>query len=378
MKRLAIPLFIALILFWSSNALASQSNNYILDVHAIYSSGSPEESANFCFSDVVIGGEIGGEEGSSNYDLSIGYIYLNGIETPVVNSPPSLDSIGDKITNEGQALSFVLGASDPDGDSLTYSASNLPPGAIFNPSTKTFNWAPDYMQSGTYSGIHFQVTDNDLSSFENITIRVINVNRQPLFNSIGNKSVNENELLQFKVEASDLDGDSLTYSASNLPPGANFDVTTQIFSWTPVSGQKGVYTDVRFRVSDGSSSASEDIMITVGDATPPDKPTIDPVTSLTTNPTQTITGTKPLDAVTVIVGSAQAAVGPVSCPTSTTWSCVVTLQEGTNDFTVIAEDDLGNQSLAATAAITLDTLPPDFTITFPPDGSYIDRHGNAH
>jgi len=295
-----------------------------------------------------------------------------------VNRTPILNPISDKVVNEGTLLQFTVTASDPDNDPIAYSASSLPAGASFNPDTKTFSWTPDYTQSGIYPGIHFQVTDNDLSSFKDVTIIVMNVNRQPLLGSIGNKSISENQLLQFKIEASDPDGDTLTYSASNLPSGAEFNIVTQIFSWIPISGQAGVYADVHFTVSDGPSNASEDIAITVSDATPPDRPTIDPVTSPTTTAAQTITGTKSPDAVRVIVGSVQATIDPVSYPTPATWSCTATLQEGDNDFTVVSEDDLGNQSLAALATITLDTLPPDFTITFPPDGSYIDRHGNVH
>jgi len=65
------------------------------------------------------------------------------------------------------------------------------------------------------------------------------------------KSVNEGELLQFTISASDPDGDSLIYSASNLPQGASFDPDTQTFSWTPDYGQSGVYPNIRFEVSDG-------------------------------------------------------------------------------------------------------------------------------
>ena len=48
------------------------------------------------------------------------------------------------------------------------------------------------------------------------------VNRAPVLASIGNKSVNEGSLLQFTLSATDADGDTLTYSAVNLPTGAIF------------------------------------------------------------------------------------------------------------------------------------------------------------
>ncbi len=94
----------------------------------------------------------------------------------------------------------------------------------------------------------------------------VDVNQSPLLASIGNRSVNEGELLQFTVSATDPDGDALTYSASNLPSGASFTPATRLFSWTPTSGQAGTYSNVRFEVSDGVLTDYENITITVNGA----------------------------------------------------------------------------------------------------------------
>ena len=68
------------------------------------------------------------------------------------------------------------------------------------------------------------------------------------------------------VTASDSDsGDTLTLSADELPPGADFDPETQIFSWTPGEGDAGDYT-VTFTVTDDGSpprSASQEVSIRV-------------------------------------------------------------------------------------------------------------------
>jgi chaperone required for assembly of F1-ATPase len=180
-----------------------------------------------------------------------------------VNRPPVLNSIGSKSVNEGALLSFIISATDPDGDTLTYSPSNLPTGANFNASTQTFSWTPTFSQAGSYPNVHFQVSDGSLTASENITITVNNVNRPPVLNSIGSKSVNEGALLSYTISATDPDGDTLTYSASNLPTGANFNTSTQTFSWTPTFSQAGSYPNVHFQVSDGSLTAAENITITV-------------------------------------------------------------------------------------------------------------------
>ncbi|SES77215.1 Putative Ig domain-containing protein [Methanococcoides vulcani] len=87
------------------------------------------------------------------------------------NAAPVLSSIGGKTATEGSALSFVITASDADGDSLMYSASGLPTGATFNGASRTFSWTPDVGQAGTY-GVTFEVTDGEFTDSEIISIIV--------------------------------------------------------------------------------------------------------------------------------------------------------------------------------------------------------------
>jgi len=87
------------------------------------------------------------------------------------------------------------------------------------------------------------------------------VNRAPVLATFGNKSVDAGSLLTFTVSATDPDGNDLTYSASNLPINATFNPTTRTFAWTPATDQVGTY-NVTIRVTDGSLSDSESILIT--------------------------------------------------------------------------------------------------------------------
>jgi len=86
------------------------------------------------------------------------------------------------------------------------------------------------------------------------------INRAPVLNAIGAKSVDVGATLSFSVSATDEDGDALTYSATPLPTGATF--SNRAFSWTPSSGQKGSYT-IAFSVTDGLAQDSESVTITV-------------------------------------------------------------------------------------------------------------------
>ena len=76
------------------------------------------------------------------------------------------------------------------------------------------------------------------------------------------KVVSVGEKLSFTISAEDADGDILFFSAADLPDGAAFDADTRTFTWTPRYNQAGVYS-VRFEVTDGEYTDSEDIVITV-------------------------------------------------------------------------------------------------------------------
>ncbi|NQT71779.1 MAG: putative Ig domain-containing protein [Chloroflexi bacterium] len=180
-----------------------------------------------------------------------------------IGEPPVLDSIGDKSVDEGQLLQFTISATDPEVDPLTYSASNLPSGASFDPNNQTFSWTPDYSQEGSYASVHFEVSDGTSTDSEDITIIVNGNNQAPILSPIGNKSVAPGQLLQFTISATDPDGSNLIYAAIDLPLGASFDAQTQTFTWTPSA--IGVYTNVHFEISDGELTDSEDITITVSD-----------------------------------------------------------------------------------------------------------------
>ena len=176
------------------------------------------------------------------------------------NQPPVLAAIGNKSVNENSTLSFSISATDPDGDTITYSAQNLPAGATFV--GQTFSWTPNYSQAGSYP-VTFIASDGKAQYSKTITITVSIVgstNRPPVLAAIGNKLIHTSNLLVFNVNATDPDGDTITYSATGLPIGATF--VSQNFRWTPGTSQAGTY-DVTIIASDGLLQNSETITITV-------------------------------------------------------------------------------------------------------------------
>ena len=186
----------------------------------------------------------------------------NEIAVQKDDKAPILDLIGDKAVDENTVLSFNVFATDDNGDSITYSAIGLPPGASFNKNSGAFVWTPGYSAAGIYY-VKFIATASGLTDSETIELTVNNINRAPILSSIGNKAVNENELLTFVVSGKDSDGDELAYSVVGLPPGASFDADSGLFSWTPSYTSSGDYSVV-FMVTDNTVADSETITITIG------------------------------------------------------------------------------------------------------------------
>jgi hypothetical protein len=115
---------------------------------------------------LTLSGVVVGDANGQSVPVSV----ING--QVAINQPPVLSTIGDKSVNEGQLVTFTISATDQDGDTLTYSASGLPSGASFSPSTRTFSWIPRYNQAGTYA-VHFEVSDGHYTDPEDINITVV-------------------------------------------------------------------------------------------------------------------------------------------------------------------------------------------------------------
>ncbi|HAL55473.1 MAG TPA: hypothetical protein DCP63_03060 [Bacteroidetes bacterium] len=189
-----------------------------------------------------------------------------------VNRKPTINQVTPKSVNEGQPLTFTVSATDPDGDLLTYSSSNLPSGATLGSSTGAFSWTPGFTQSGSYSVV-FKATDPASSSDSTTAlISVVNVNQKPVITAIAAKTVAEGSALNFSVVATDPDNDVITYGSPNLPTGATLSASTGSFSWTPGFAQAGSYS-VTFTATDpGLLSDSTVASITVTNVN--QKPTI--------------------------------------------------------------------------------------------------------
>jgi hypothetical protein len=78
-------------------------------------------------------------------------------------------------------------------------------------------------------------------------------NRAPAVTGSPPTSVSAGESFEFVPNASDADGDSLTFSIENLPAWASFNAATGAVSGTPTAADVGTYSGITLTVSDGTS-----------------------------------------------------------------------------------------------------------------------------
>ena len=90
------------------------------------------------------------------------------------NRPPTISGTPSNSVRIGSSYSFQPTASDPDGNSLTFSIQNRPSWASFSTSTGRLSGTPSASNAGAYAGIVISVTDGSSSvSLPAFSINVI-------------------------------------------------------------------------------------------------------------------------------------------------------------------------------------------------------------
>jgi hypothetical protein len=205
-----------------------------------------------------------------------------------VNRPPVLTTIENQIVNENENLAFTISGNDPDIEDdgkLNYTVENLPLNASFDESSLTFQWTPNYDQSGLYKNILFKISDpQGLTNEQSITITVKHVNRPPKLESVAAITSDEQQPVSFTLTGSDEDKEDsgkLKYQISNIPDGAILNPTTGAFSWTPSYDQSGEY-NLKASVSDSAGVTAEtEVSITVNNVNR--APVIEPLEAVSNN-----------------------------------------------------------------------------------------------
>lgn len=192
----------------------------------------------------------------------LGHLYLGG-PAPVAltredqlscNTPnriPDVDPIGTLLATAGVPLEFQVVARDADDDALIFLPEQVPAGLELDAATGRATWTPGFEQQGDHR-IRIAVSDIRAPERQVVTtglIRVSQGNLPPAIQPPGTIYGRETVPLSFTPEASDPDGDDLTFTLLDGPEGLELDATTGELSWTPAVGQAGEHP-VRLEVTD--------------------------------------------------------------------------------------------------------------------------------
>jgi hypothetical protein len=238
------------------------------------------------------GGEGGG--GGGSFDSP------NNLPPVITGNPPT------KLT-AGTAYSFQPQSTDPDGDALSFSATNLPAWASINKSTGLVTGTPAQGDVGMSGMITIEASDGkavaDLPQFRievtSAQTPPATVNSPPTITGAPGTQATVGASYTFTPVGDDVDGDTLTYSITNKPGWATFTPATGMLSGTPASNNVGTTSGIVISVSDGTETASlAAFSITVATTAPANRaPTISgtPGTSVTVGQTYTFrpTGSDP-------------------------------------------------------------------------------------
>ena len=174
------------------------------------------------------------------------------------NRPPVISGTPATSATVGQAYAFTPTASDPDGQTLTFSITNKPSWATFNTSTGRLSGKPAAANVGSFAGVVISVSDGTAStSLASFSISVsAAANQPPVISGTPATSATVGQAYTFTPTASDPDGQTLTFSITNKPSWATFNTSTGRLSGTPAAADAGTYSGIVISVSDGTASAS--------------------------------------------------------------------------------------------------------------------------
>ena len=179
------------------------------------------------------------------------------------NTAPTISGTPATTAVVGNAYEFTPTATDPDGQTLRFEILNVPSWASFDSTTGRLSGTPAAGNVGTYSNIRISVTDGTASvNLPTFTITVSSgappppSNRAPTISGTPAQAVTAGTPYLFRPQASDPDGQSLTFAITNRPAWASFDAATGELGGTPGAVNVGQTSNIVISVTDGQATAS--------------------------------------------------------------------------------------------------------------------------
>ncbi len=217
------------------------------------------------------------KDGSDSQDINI--------EVININDPPTINALANQTAVSNVLFSLQVNGSDPDtdsGDLITYHDNT----SIFDINTTTglieFNVSTvgliNFTPNGTYVG-NFSImiwVNDSFGLTNNVTFNLeIQNNSIPMFNeTIINQTAYEDSLFTLKINASDLDGDNITFTDNS----SIFDINplTGLINFTPAQAHVGYHAIRVFAIDQYGARNSIDFTLNITNVN--DAPVLDTIT----------------------------------------------------------------------------------------------------
>ncbi len=162
---------------------------------------------------------------------------------PVENRAPVVTTPADQSTVRGRAVSLAVQASDPDFNTLGYSATGLPAGLTINTGTGVISGTVGLAAAASNTAT-VTVSDGTLSSSATFAWATTAppANIAPVLNNPGTQTSMRGSVVSLQALATDANGDALTWSATGLPPGLSIAPATGQISGLLSSTAAASYT----------------------------------------------------------------------------------------------------------------------------------------
>ncbi len=271
-------------------------------------------------------------------------------DTTARPQPPVLQFIPDRSKREGEQLSFMVEASDPNGTTPVLSAGPLPAGAGFvdeGDGTGVFDWTPASGQAGTYE-ITFTASDGVLGDSQRVLITIYSFN-----DTDEDRMADDWEMEHFgsldRNGTGDFDGDGIS------------DLNEYLNGTDPAQGNEAPTVPVIQTPEDGAESAGLNPELIIVNSTDPDGDPITYVFELYADPETT----------TLVAGSPNVPGGQGT----TSWAVPEGLKDNSWYYWRVRATDGASFSLWAYGSFFANTEndpPGDFNISSPRDSKELD------
>ena len=187
-----------------------------------------------------------GADNNYGYGLADGLAAYNALadsgagggQPPVITSSPTTSA------NPGQTYTYLVAASDPDGDALTFSLDKAPAGMSIDAASGLITWTPGAAQVGA-NAVGVRVADaTGLSATQTFSITVISANRAPVAGN-DSYSINSNTTLSVAspgvlANDSDPDGNAISAMPGSGPSHGMLTLNANgSFVYKPTTGYSG-------------------------------------------------------------------------------------------------------------------------------------------